>query len=136
MSDVIETPPVKVRPRPPAAGMGRPVGAKGKFSRTIKEQMLKALDKLGGVDYLVRLGNEQPAVFGSLLGRIIPMEVVGANGGPLVVSWDMSGFSTPNAPAIASPAVPTIEGRVEDAVEVTDDPPARWDHGEVADGEA
>jgi hypothetical protein len=29
--------------------MGRPVGAKNKFSRSIKDQMLKALDKLGGV---------------------------------------------------------------------------------------
>lgn len=129
MSDVIETPPVKVRPRPPAAGMGRPVGAKNKFSRSIKEQMLQALKELGGVSYLVNLGRTQPAVFGGLLGRIIPMEVTGANGGPLVVSWDMSGFSTPNAPAIASPGAPTIEGRVEDAIEVSEC------HGAGTDGD-
>jgi hypothetical protein len=131
--------------RPPGSGMnglvpnggkGRPPGTKNKFSASIKDQMLKALDKLGGVDYLVRLGNEQPAVFGSLLGRVIPMEITGRDGGPLVVSWDMSGFSTPNAPAIASPNAPMIEGRVEDAVEVADARVRGHADGEVEVGEA
>lgn len=40
--------------RPPAAGMGRPKGAKNKVSGDIKAMILKALDKAGGEDYLLK----------------------------------------------------------------------------------
>jgi len=54
--------------------MGRKVGSKNKFSKDVKSQILAALDQLGGVNYLVKLGKEHPPVFGGLLGRVLPME--------------------------------------------------------------
>lgn len=41
----------------------------------MKETIVKAFDELGGVEYLVRVGQENPAVFCTLLGRILPREV-------------------------------------------------------------
>lgn len=37
---------------------------------------LVALRKLGGVDYLVRVGDENPAAFLGFLGRVLPKEMV------------------------------------------------------------
>lgn len=37
--------------------------------------MIRALTKLGGVQYLVQVGTNQPAVFAKLLCMVIPKEV-------------------------------------------------------------
>jgi hypothetical protein len=137
MSATIEGAETKPKRRPPAAGKGRPVGATNLVNRTLKEAILQSFNKIGGVNWLVKLADTHPPVYATLLGRVLPLEVTGANGGPLVVSWDMSGFSTPNAAAIASPTAPMIEGRVEDAVEVVADARVRGHaDGEVEVGEA
>jgi len=58
---------------------GNPAGKpKGTLNRTGKracEMILEALDQLGGVNWLVKMANKQPAVFGSLLGRVLPRDV-------------------------------------------------------------
>jgi len=40
--------------RPPAAGKGRPKGARNKRTRDIREMIRASLDKAGGVSYLRR----------------------------------------------------------------------------------
>ena len=37
--------------------------------------MQQAFHKAGGVDYLVKLSEEEPRTFGTLLGKLIPQEV-------------------------------------------------------------
>lgn len=64
-----------VRPKPPNAGKGRPKGSKNLATKTLKEAILKAYDKAGGVNYLVGVAKNDPKTFCSLLGRIIPHEV-------------------------------------------------------------
>jgi hypothetical protein len=54
------------------AGAGRPRGSKNKISLALKEAILKALDELGGHEYLVRLGIENSSAFASLLGKVLP----------------------------------------------------------------
>lgn len=39
--------------------------------------LLEALDRLGGVDYLMEQAKENPTAFLTLLGKIMPTQVVG-----------------------------------------------------------
>jgi hypothetical protein len=70
--------------KPPAAGKGRPKGSINKSTKAIKEMILAALDKAGGEEYLVRQSNENPVAFMALLGKIMPTQITGEGGGPLV----------------------------------------------------
>jgi hypothetical protein len=54
------------------AGAGRPKGAQGKIPLALKEAILRALDKLGGDEYLVTLGIENSSAFAGLLGKVLP----------------------------------------------------------------
>ena len=54
---------------------GRAKGTPNKTTAAIREAVLHAFDELGGADYLVRLGQEDPKAFCSLLGRVLPREV-------------------------------------------------------------
>jgi hypothetical protein len=117
------------------AGKGRPKGVPNKFGVGLKGAILQSFAEVGGIKWLNKLAESHPPVYATLLGRVLPLEVTGAGGGPLIVSWDMSGFSTPNAPAIASPNAPLIEGAIVRDAEVVSDGPGR-PGGDVAVGEA
>lgn len=66
-------------------GPGRPKGLPNKMTRQLKEMILDALEKSGGVAYLVTQAKENPKAFMSLIGRVLPLQVTGANGAELVV---------------------------------------------------
>jgi hypothetical protein len=72
--------------KPPNAGAGRPKGSLNKATKEIKELIINALDKAGGVDYLVRQADENPSAFMSLVGKVLPLQVngAGANGEHLI----------------------------------------------------
>jgi hypothetical protein len=80
-----------VRPKPPNAGKGRPKGAKNKTTTALKDSILLAAKSagsdgkgkggLGG--YLKRLAIHEPKTFGGLLGRVLPLQVVGDPNAPL-----------------------------------------------------
>lgn len=57
---------------------GRPKGIPNKVTTEVKQMVLEALAGLGGVDYLVERGKENPAAFLTLLGKVIPLQVNGA----------------------------------------------------------
>jgi len=63
--------------KPPRAGMGRPKGAQNKVTRAIKDMVAQALDKAGGVDYLIAQAEENPTAFLTLVGKVIPLQVAG-----------------------------------------------------------
>lgn len=67
---------------------GRKAGVPNKLSGQVKEMVVVALSKVGGVDYLVKQSADNPTAFLSLVGKIIPHEVTGAGGGALVVKLD------------------------------------------------
>ncbi len=58
-------------------GPGRPKGSVNKVTAAVKELLRESLDEVGGKDYLVELARNEPKVYGSLIGRLIPNEVVG-----------------------------------------------------------
>ena len=62
-------------------GKGRPKGVVNKNTAALKDMILKALDKAGGVDYLVAQAKENPGPFLLLVGKVLPMTVAGTGEG-------------------------------------------------------
>jgi hypothetical protein len=55
--------------------MSRVKGTPNKLTSDMKSVVEKAFHKLGGVDYLVRVGKEDHKTFCALLGRLVPAQV-------------------------------------------------------------
>ena len=68
---------------PPAAGKGRQKGVPNKTTGALKDMILQALDKAGGVDYLQERAQDPKtaAAFLGLVGKVLPMAVTGPDGG-------------------------------------------------------
>lgn len=68
-------------------------GRPNKITAELKDMIRQALDEAGGVAYLTRQADENPAAFMSLVGKTLPKEVTGKDGGPIEgsvtvrVSW-------------------------------------------------
>lgn len=71
---------------PPAAGKGRVTGVPNKITKDLKEMILAALEKSGGVDYLYAQASINPAAFLTLVGKILPLQVSGEGGGPVLIA--------------------------------------------------
>lgn len=56
-------------------GKGRPKGSRNKVTTEVKEMILQALDKAGGVEYLTKQAKENPASFMTLVGKVLPLQV-------------------------------------------------------------
>ena len=77
--------------KPPAAGKGRPKGARNKTTRLLSHAILDAArnhgldgkgeDELTG--YCQFLAKEHPTAFASLLAKVLPMQISGEGGGPV-----------------------------------------------------
>ena len=70
------------KPRKPGSGgrrpgSGRKPGSPNKVTSTVKMMVIEALNKLGGVKFLVKQGKDNPTAMLTLLGKIIPTQVVG-----------------------------------------------------------
>lgn len=69
--------------------MGRPKGALNKTTTLLKDAILKAADKAGGkegmIGYLAVQAEQNPGPFMALLGKVLPMQVTGEDGGAISV---------------------------------------------------
>jgi len=70
-------------------GPGRPKGSANKTTALLKDAILKAAENAGGehgmVGYLTKQANENPQAFLPLLGKVLPMQLVGDPDDPLHV---------------------------------------------------
>ena len=70
-------------------GGGSRKGKPNRATADLKALILKALDMAGGADYLLeqaRKDNASP--FMTLVGKVLPLQVTGADGGAIQVSWE------------------------------------------------
>ena len=65
--------------------VGRVKGVPNRFSREVKESILDAFERVGGVEWLVALAMGDPKSFAALLARVLPTQITGENGGPVQV---------------------------------------------------
>lgn len=64
-------------------GRGRPLGTPNRIQAQIKDMIINALDNAGGVKYLTEQAEKNPVAFMGLVGKVLPLQVTGANGGPI-----------------------------------------------------
>src|SRR5262244_3736682 len=70
----------------PAPGQrfgGRKKGTPNKLTADIKSMILGALQAKGGQKYLEKQADENPTAFLTLVGKILPLQVTGKDGGPI-----------------------------------------------------
>lgn len=79
------------RKLPPNAGKGRKAGVPNKTTALLKDAILRAAQIAGGggddgiVNYLAVQAEDNPKAFIALLGKVLPMQVTGADGDPLKI---------------------------------------------------
>lgn len=61
-------------------------GIPNRTTQNIKEAIEGAFDRLGGVDYLVKVGQKDPRTFCALLSRLLPTKLANADGSPLLAA--------------------------------------------------
>lgn len=82
-------------------GPGRPKGLPNKTTALLKDAILKAAEAAGGdetedspggmVAYLTAQAKDNPGPFMALLGKVLPMQVTGPEGGALEISVTIGG---------------------------------------------
>ncbi|WP_019218686.1 hypothetical protein [Bartonella florencae] len=77
---------------PPKAGQGRVKGVPNKNTRLLKEAIIKAAELAGNkygneglVSYLEKQALKCPAAYLALLGKILPLQVTGEDGGAIKI---------------------------------------------------
>ena len=65
---------------------GNRKGIPNRQTVAIKEAIERAFDKLGGTDYLVTVGRNDPRTFCALLSRLLPTKLANADGSPLLAA--------------------------------------------------
>lgn len=65
------------------AGKGRKKGVPNKTTAALKDMILQALDRKGGVDYLEQQADENPTAFLTLIGKVLPMTLANDPNNPL-----------------------------------------------------
>ncbi len=73
------------KPGTPKTG-GRAAGVQNKLTREVKEMVLEALSKAGGAEYLYEQSRLNPVAFMTLVGKVLPLQVTGESGGPVVIN--------------------------------------------------
>lgn len=72
------------------AGPGRPKGVPNKTTALLKDAILQAATAAGGADglvgYLKTQATQNPQSFLPLLGKVLPMQVTGEDGGPIKIT--------------------------------------------------
>lgn len=75
-----------------AGNPGKPRGAKTRTTKVLREAILIAAERAGRngrgedglVGYLLRVAEEDVKAFAGLLGKVLPLQVTGDNGEPLL----------------------------------------------------
>jgi len=64
-------------------GPGRKKGVPNKNTALIRDMVAQALDQVGGVEYLARQAEDKPVAFLALVGKVMPVQVIGDPDNPV-----------------------------------------------------
>jgi len=67
-------------------GSGRRPGVPNKITASVKEALVEAFERMGGVPSLVKWGKKHPGEFYRLWLRLLPIQLTGMNNQPIEVS--------------------------------------------------
>jgi NAD(P)-dependent dehydrogenase (short-subunit alcohol dehydrogenase family) len=81
-----QTSKVLEKAKPPAAGIGRKKGVPNKLTKEVKQMIAEALNRAGGVNYLVKQADKNPKAFMSLVGRIVPLHINADHSGSIMLT--------------------------------------------------
>lgn len=73
-----------------APGPGRKKGVPNKDTALIRDMIAQALHSVGGVTYLADKAESHPAAFMALIGKVMPVQLVGEDGGAIKHSIKVS----------------------------------------------
>lgn len=62
---------------------GRKKGTPNKTTKALKDAILEAYERAGGVEYLETIARLDPRTFVGLLAKVLPMQITGAGEGPV-----------------------------------------------------
>lgn len=65
---------------------GRKKGTPNKISRDIREAVLQSFATVGGAAYLAEQARANPTAYLSLVGKVLPLQVTGEDGGAVQIS--------------------------------------------------
>ena len=71
--------------RPGERRGGRKKGTPNRLTVDLKEMILGALADAGGRSYLAKQAVANPGAFMTLVGKVLPLQVTGEGGGPLIL---------------------------------------------------
>ncbi|EJF77536.1 Uncharacterised protein [Candidatus Bartonella washoeensis] len=85
-----QAPQIKNKRRPPRAGQGRAKGVPNKMTRILKEAVVRAAENAGNkigndglISYLEKQAMDCPAAYLALLGKVLPLQITGEDGGAI-----------------------------------------------------
>jgi hypothetical protein len=78
----------------PRAGAGRPKGAQNKVTQSLREAIKESFDRVGGVEYLTRVAQEDPRTYLTVVGKVIPAELNATVDGSMALTI-LSGIDSP-----------------------------------------
>lgn len=67
-------------------GPGRKKGVPNKQTTLLKDMILTALDGAGGAVYLQQQAIENPTAFMTLVGKVLPLQLTGQDGGAIQIA--------------------------------------------------
>lgn len=70
-------------PKGTIIGGGSRKGIPNKATADVKAMILQALSDAGGAEYLKEQSGKNPAAFMTLVGKVLPLQVTGSDGGPI-----------------------------------------------------
>lgn len=76
----------RFRPGHGPTSPGRPPGQGIGFTKTMRDALLQSFHEVGATDYLVMLAYWKPEVYAGLIGRAMPLKVVGEDEGIPVIN--------------------------------------------------
>lgn len=97
---------------------GKPKGTVSKLNRDIKEMILGALIAAGGENYLLRQSEQNPVAFLGLVGKVLPLQLAGHDGGRLEVEFRWADAPAP-LPVLEAKAEPVADETTSETVAVT-----------------